>query len=111
MGAKSIKLRKFMRQTSCMLLSVILQINLAFSTLSDLNSFNFSTELKSCEPLQVPANGTMHGNDSTHGAKILFSCLTGFNLFGLRTLTCNNGEWSRSVPSCKGMRQFLLALI
>ena len=49
----------------------------------------------------------MHGNDTTHGAKISFTCLTGFDIFGLRTLTCNNGKWNGSVPSCKGIRQFL----
>ena len=77
------------------------------SEISNSKSIFLYTELKSCERLQVPANGTMHGNDTTHGAIVSLSCLTGFDLFGLRTLTCNNGEWSGSVPSCKGVKQFL----
>ena len=87
--------------------SIILQIKLGLTIqYNHSKSFNFSAELKSCERLQVPANGTLHGNDTAHGAKISFSCLKGFDIFGLRTLTCNNGQWSGSVPSCKGMRQF-----
>ena len=61
-----------------------------------------STELRSCSRLQSPANGTLHGSDTSHGAKANFACFTGFDLFGSTTLTCNNGVWSSSAPTCKG---------
>ena len=62
----------------------------------------FIIELRSCARLRAPANGTLQGTDTSHGAKANFACLTGFDLFGLSTLTCNNGAWSATVPSCKG---------
>ncbi|KAL9989280.1 hypothetical protein ACROYT_G003813 [Oculina patagonica] len=61
----------------------------------------FCEKLRPCALLRTPINGTLHGTDTTHGAKANFSCLTGFDLFGSPTLTCNNGAWSASVPSCK----------
>ena len=64
--------------------------------------YNLFIELRSCSRLQAPANGTLHGTDTSHGAKANFSCLTGFDLFGLSTLTCNEGVWSANIPSCKG---------
>ena len=59
-------------------------------------------ELKSCAPLSTPANGTLHGSATSHGAKASFSCLTGFDLFGSPTLTCSNGVWNAITPTCKG---------
>ena len=67
-----------------------------------LHTFLFCLELKSCAPLQTPANGTLHGSDTSHGAKASFSCLTGFDLFGSPTLTCSNGVWNAVTPTCKG---------
>ena len=69
----------------------------------DLKKIYFSsTELPSCVRLQSPANGTLHGNDNSHGAEANFTCFTGFDLFGASTLTCNKGVWSSQVPTCKG---------
>ena len=65
-----------------------------------------STELPSCVRLQSPANGTLHGNDNSHGAEANFTCFTGFDLFGASALTCNKGVWSSRVPTCKGKRSY-----
>ncbi|KAL9989294.1 hypothetical protein ACROYT_G003828 [Oculina patagonica] len=40
----------------------------------------FCEKLRSCVPLRAPANGTLHGTDTTHGAKASFSCLTAYCL-------------------------------
>ncbi|KAJ7383520.1 hypothetical protein OS493_027686 [Desmophyllum pertusum] len=61
----------------------------------------FCEKLRSCARLRAPANGTLQGTGTSHGAKAKFACLTGFDLFGLPTLTCKNGAWSATVPSCK----------
>ena len=61
-------------------------------------------ELKTCGRLQPPINGNLHGRDTSHGATVSFACFAGFDLFGLRSITCNNGFWSGNVPSCKGKR-------
>ena len=67
-----------------------------------LHTFLLCLELKSCAPLSTPANGTLHGSDTSQGAKASFSCLTGFDLFGSSTLTCSNGVWNAITPTCKG---------
>ena len=67
-----------------------------------LHTFLLCLELKSCAPLPTPANGTLHGSDTSHGAKASFSCLTGFDLFGSPTLTCSNGVWNAVTATCKG---------
>ncbi|XP_073244376.1 P-selectin-like isoform X1 [Porites lutea] len=65
----------------------------------------FCEKLKSCAPLSTPGNGTLHGSDTSHGAKASFACLTGFDLFGSRTLTCSNGVWNTITPTCKAQCQ------
>ena len=67
-----------------------------------LTYFLLCLELKSCAPLSTPANGTLRGSDTSHGAKASFSCLTGFDLFGSPILTCSNGVWNAVTPTCKG---------
>ena len=67
-----------------------------------LHTFLLCLELKSCAPLSTPANGTLHGSATSHGAKASFSCSTGFDLFGSPTLTCSNGVWNAITPTCKG---------
>ncbi|CAH3037430.1 unnamed protein product, partial [Pocillopora meandrina] len=61
----------------------------------------YCQKLPSCVRLQSPANGTLHGNDNSHGAEANFTCFTGFDLFGASALTCNKGVWSSQVPTCK----------
>ncbi|XP_020611615.1 P-selectin-like, partial [Orbicella faveolata] len=65
----------------------------------------FCERLKSCPRLRAPPNVTLHGSDTTHGAQANFACLTGFDLFGSPTLTCNDGVWSANVPTCKAYCQ------
>ena len=65
-------------------------------------TFLFCLELKPCVLLSTPGNGTLHGSEASHGAKASFSCLTGFDLFGSPVLTCINGVWNATTPTCKG---------
>lgn len=51
----------------------------------------------------MPSNGKIHNNDTKHGALVSFSCNTGFKLHGSRQITCVDGRWNGSVPTCKGL--------
>ena len=51
----------------------------------------------------MPSNGKIHNNDTKHGALVSFSCNTGFKLHGSRQITCVDGRWNGSIPTCKGL--------
>ena len=59
-----------------------------------------------CDPVDcgnpgVPENGQAHGNVNTYTSIVIFSCNTGYNLSGNRSIECLfNGKWNASSPTC-----------
>ena len=64
----------------------------------------------SCQVLQAPSNGKIHNNDTKHGALVHFACDDGFQLNGLRQITCIEGKWNGSTPTCEGLIIFMFLL-
>ena len=58
----------------------------------------------SCHVLQALNNGKIHNNDTKHGALVYFACNKGFQLKGLRQITCIEGKWNGSTPTCEGLK-------
>ena len=56
----------------------------------------------SCPPLNAPLNGQILGQciPGLPGQMCRFRCLPGFKIQGGDTLTCTNGKWSGTPPSC-----------
>ena len=58
-----------------------------------------------CANLTDPANGSVnHTSGTTLGQTATYSCITGYNLVGDSTRTCQaEGNWSGNAPTCAGM--------
>ncbi|XP_035227794.1 P-selectin-like isoform X2 [Stegodyphus dumicola] len=59
---------------------------------------------RSCESLNIPSNGFYLGTCAPGqvGQTCVFSCESGYELRGQRTLTCgSNGQWSSEPPRCE----------
>lgn len=56
----------------------------------------------SCPPLNAPLNGQISGQciPGLPGRICQFRCLPGFKIQGSDTLTCTNGKWSGTTPTC-----------
>ncbi|XP_067379775.1 sushi, von Willebrand factor type A, EGF and pentraxin domain-containing protein 1 isoform X2 [Channa argus] len=54
----------------------------------------------SCSPPQPIENGFVEGQDHSFGVTIFYSCFPGFQLVGQDHLTCEEFDWSSSVPVC-----------
>ena len=65
-----------------------------------------------CGSLTNPANGQVSTTGgTTFGQNATYSCITGYNLVGDSTRTCEaNGDWSGSPPTCQSMFLYYLAL-
>ena len=50
-----------------------------------------------CPPLQDPMNGQVF----ITGNMAVFACSNGTTVMGNSVLTCSNGNWNGSPPSCK----------
>jgi len=54
-----------------------------------------------CGSVVRPINGNMQGAGSMFGDVVTFSCSTGFQLFGVDSITCGaDGQWSAVAPEC-----------
>ena len=54
-----------------------------------------------CQPLPVPADGSLSTEDLISGTNVTVTCGDGFTLFGEKHLHChNNGSWSSTVGKC-----------
>ena len=58
-----------------------------------------------CNALTDPANGQVDDSaGTTFGQNATYSCITGYNLVGDNTRTCEaTGNWSGSAPTCERM--------
>lgn len=57
-----------------------------------------------CRSLKHPRHGTMVGNIFVFGANVSFDCNPGYELHGIRSLTCQaNGKWNGKKPACRRM--------
>nr|XP_056705184.1 sushi, von Willebrand factor type A, EGF and pentraxin domain-containing protein 1 [Euleptes europaea] len=54
----------------------------------------------SCEPPQPIDNGFVEGADYSYGAMVMYSCIPGFQLFGLAMQSCEESGWSSISPVC-----------
>jgi cysteine-rich repeat protein len=58
-------------------------------------------ELVYCVDLHVPENGIKHGNMTSYGATVSFTCEPGFLLSGSSNRRCQaDGEWSGDITMC-----------
>ena len=56
-----------------------------------------------CDELIIPLNGSVSSRETVFGTRVNFTCDIGFQLNGLRELTCfPNGSWSGDEPLCNG---------
>ncbi|XP_071094759.1 uncharacterized protein [Haliotis cracherodii] len=62
-----------------------------------------SCSAPTCPPLPSILNGNfevLKGNDNAHGSVVRYSCIVGYDIIGVDTLTCNQGVWSGNRPLC-----------
>lgn len=77
--------------------------------LSSSSSSALQLQSDHCVDPGIPVNGQRHGHDFYVGALVTFSCEAGYTLSDAEPLECEpNFQWSRPLPSCDGMYQFLL---
>ena len=56
-----------------------------------------------CPSLAFPAKGNLTLSGDTFGETANYSCNTGYNLIGERSLMCgSNGSWNGAPPTCQG---------
>ena len=56
-----------------------------------------------CRDPGVPRHGSRIGDDFRHDSKVIFSCPNDYLMEGVGEISCSNGTWSNSVPTCKGL--------
>ena len=57
--------------------------------------------VKDCGTLTKPTNGAINVSSTAYGGTATYSCVTGYNLSGGATRTCqSDATWSASAPSC-----------
>ena len=61
------------------------------------------TLIASCPILGPIRNGVITHVTRKSGGEVEIKCRANYTLFGSSKLSCINGEWSSSIPSCKGM--------
>lgn len=64
--------------------------------------------LASCKNPGVPRHGVRPSDNFQHGQTVNFGCKSGHTLIGSKSIRCQNGVWSSSLPQCKGKRLFFL---
>ena len=69
---------------------------------ADINILYFP--LASCANPGVPPNGKRVGKDFHHGQVVRFFCKRTYELEGMSSLTCFDGNWSNRLPHCRGIR-------
>ncbi|KAL9989297.1 hypothetical protein ACROYT_G003831 [Oculina patagonica] len=58
-----------------------------------------------CDKLDTPAHGRRWDNDFRHGRSVRFSCSYGYTKVGAFSVTCDDGNWDKPAPVCKGICQ------
>ncbi|XP_070546013.1 zona pellucida sperm-binding protein 3 receptor-like [Ptychodera flava] len=58
------------------------------------------------DPGPAPVNGTKTGTDYTHGATVSYTCDEGYILSGPGILTCSDGSWDNTAPTCLAIGGF-----
>ena len=61
------------------------------------------TLIASCPILGPIRNGIITHVTRKSGGEVEIKCRANYTLFGSSKLSCINGEWGSSIPSCKGM--------
>ncbi|XP_015754992.1 PREDICTED: sushi, von Willebrand factor type A, EGF and pentraxin domain-containing protein 1-like isoform X2 [Acropora digitifera] len=59
--------------------------------------------LAPCGDPGLPRQGNRIGDDFRHGSKVIFTCPNNYLMEGVGEISCSNGTWSNSVPTCKGI--------
>ncbi|XP_048587550.1 CUB and sushi domain-containing protein 3 isoform X3 [Nematostella vectensis] len=54
-----------------------------------------------CSDPGTLTNGGRHGNNFSDGQRVSFFCNNGYTLFGVGSVSCDDGEWSGDVPTCR----------
>ncbi|XP_074621721.1 CUB and sushi domain-containing protein 3-like isoform X3 [Acropora palmata] len=54
----------------------------------------------SCRRPEPPRNGGMRGDNFNHNEKVVFYCDENYQLVGESEITCKDGSWSDSYPTC-----------
>ena len=64
---------------------------------------SFPTVAVDCDIMTPPQNGLVSfPSGTTLGLVATYSCITGYNLTGTMTRTCEpEGQWSGSAPTCE----------
>ena len=55
-----------------------------------------------CKDPGVPQNGIRIGSSFEQGRSVTFLCNRNYTLIGSKSMVCGNGNWSSSLPQCKG---------
>lgn len=57
--------------------------------------------MASCKNPGVPRHGVRPSDNFQHGQTVNFGCKSGHTLIGSKSIRCQNGVWSSSLPQCK----------
>ena len=67
--------------------------------------------LVDCGDPGTPTNGQRSLSSTTYNSAVIYTCDVGYTLQGSTSRTCqSNGQWSGSVPQCKGMSELIEGL-
>ena len=74
-----------------------------------LKSFGSMCFTEKCSDPSRKTNADVHGNEFYHGKEVQFSCTKDYTLVpaSSKKLTCQDGDWRGTIPSCKGTIWFL----
>ena len=55
-----------------------------------------------CQPLTVPAHGSISTNVLSQGTVVVVTCDTGYTLFGASIIEClTTADWNNAEPTCE----------
>lgn len=65
--------------------------------------------VEKCSDPSGKSNAYVNDNTFYHGKEVEFSCLKDYTLVpsSSKKLTCQDGDWKGTIPSCKGTIRFL----
>ena len=69
-----------------------------------LKSFGSMCFIEKCSDPSRKTNADVHGNEFYHGKEVQFSCTKDYTLVpaSSKKITCQDGDWRGTIPSCKG---------
>ena len=69
---------------------------------ADFIFFFFFYSIAPCAKVVPPPHGIISEGGFKHGASVMFYCRYGYTRAGASSITCNNGNWNKPTPVCKG---------